>query len=72
MITKLGIEEDKVPVMCAQLYKEYGTTMAGLRVWMFHLFTFIYDKIRVYWSMKNGMENELVVIISFSFRRSIV
>lgn len=32
MITKLGIDEDKVPVMCAQLYKEYGTTMAGLRV----------------------------------------
>ncbi|KAH6814144.1 Haloacid dehalogenase-like hydrolase superfamily protein [Perilla frutescens var. frutescens] len=31
MINKLGIEEDKVPVMCAQLYKEYGTTMAGLR-----------------------------------------
>lgn len=31
MITKLGIDEDKVPVMCAQLYKEYGTTMAGLR-----------------------------------------
>ncbi|KAK6163178.1 hypothetical protein DH2020_000042 [Rehmannia glutinosa] len=28
----LGIEEDKVPVMCAQLYKEYGTTMAGLRI----------------------------------------
>ncbi|KAK6142161.1 hypothetical protein DH2020_005216 [Rehmannia glutinosa] len=31
MINKLGIEEDKVPVMCAQLYKEYGTTMAGLQ-----------------------------------------
>ncbi|KAK6115438.1 hypothetical protein DH2020_007707 [Rehmannia glutinosa] len=31
MINKLGIEEDKVLVMCAQLYKEYGTTMAGLR-----------------------------------------
>ncbi|KAL8549189.1 hypothetical protein ACS0TY_008151 [Phlomoides rotata] len=31
MINKLGIEEDKVPVMCAQLYKEYGTTMAGLK-----------------------------------------
>ncbi|KAL8057374.1 hypothetical protein ABFS82_04G180500 [Erythranthe guttata] len=31
MINKLGIEEEKVPVMCAQLYKEYGTTMAGLR-----------------------------------------
>lgn len=31
MVNKLGIEEDKVPEMCAQLYKDYGTTMAGLR-----------------------------------------
>ncbi|PSR95096.1 Suppressor of disruption of TFIIS like [Actinidia chinensis var. chinensis] len=31
MITKLGIAEDKVPEMCVRLYKEYGTTMAGLR-----------------------------------------
>ncbi|KAK4408795.1 hypothetical protein Sango_0460500 [Sesamum angolense] len=31
MMTKLGIEEREVPEMCAQLYKEYGTTMAGLR-----------------------------------------
>ncbi|KAL1558699.1 hypothetical protein AAHA92_09131 [Salvia divinorum] len=31
MITKLGIEEEKVPEMCAELYKDYGTTMAGLR-----------------------------------------
>lgn len=32
MIKKLGIEESKVPDMCASLYKYYGTTMAGLRV----------------------------------------
>ncbi|PIN25320.1 Haloacid dehalogenase-like hydrolase [Handroanthus impetiginosus] len=31
MIKTLHIEEEKVPVMCAQLYKEYGTTMAGLQ-----------------------------------------
>ncbi|XP_047943833.1 uncharacterized protein LOC125190547 [Salvia hispanica] len=31
MISKLGIEEEKVPEMCAELYKDYGTTMAGLR-----------------------------------------
>ncbi|XAR58969.1 Pyridoxal phosphatase [Bertholletia excelsa] len=31
MINKLGMEEDKVPEMCIQLYKDYGTTMAGLR-----------------------------------------
>lgn len=33
MINKLGIEEEKVPEMCSQLYKDYGTTMAGLAVW---------------------------------------
>lgn len=33
MISKLGVEEEKVPEMCAELYKDYGTTMAGLRVW---------------------------------------
>ncbi|GFS39175.1 haloacid dehalogenase-like hydrolase (HAD) superfamily protein [Actinidia rufa] len=32
MNTKLGIPEDKVPEMCVRLYKEYGTTMAGLRI----------------------------------------
>nr|GMD23916.1 suppressor of disruption of TFIIS [Ipomoea batatas] len=31
MIHTLGIEEIKVPEMCVQLYKDYGTTMAGLR-----------------------------------------
>ncbi|KAI5665990.1 hypothetical protein M9H77_15843 [Catharanthus roseus] len=31
MITKLGIDQTKVPEMCVQLYKDYGTTMAGLR-----------------------------------------
>ncbi|XP_031122996.1 uncharacterized protein C24B11.05-like [Ipomoea triloba] len=31
MIQTLGIEEIKVPEMCVQLYKDYGTTMAGLR-----------------------------------------
>ncbi|KAK9055353.1 hypothetical protein SSX86_026436 [Deinandra increscens subsp. villosa] len=30
MVTKLEIEETKVPEMCAQLYRDYGTTMAGL------------------------------------------
>ncbi|KAF3454679.1 hypothetical protein FNV43_RR05127 [Rhamnella rubrinervis] len=31
MIQKLGMEENKVPELCVSLYKEYGTTMAGLR-----------------------------------------
>ncbi|KAI3791688.1 hypothetical protein L2E82_05549 [Cichorium intybus] len=31
MVNELQIEESKVPEMCAQLYKAYGTTMAGLR-----------------------------------------
>ena len=32
MVTKLGIEESKVAELCNILYREYGTTMAGLRV----------------------------------------
>lgn len=32
MIEKLKIEDSKVPDMCVQLYKDYGTTMSGLRV----------------------------------------
>lgn len=31
MITKLGTDEAKASEMCVQLYKEYGTTMAGLK-----------------------------------------
>ncbi|KAK7257820.1 hypothetical protein RIF29_32069 [Crotalaria pallida] len=31
MLQKLGIEAAKVPELCYQLYKVYGTTMAGLR-----------------------------------------
>ncbi|KAH7678118.1 Pyridoxal phosphatase protein [Dioscorea alata] len=31
MIMKLGIEESKVSELCNILYREYGTTMAGLR-----------------------------------------
>ncbi|KAL5991881.1 hypothetical protein ACLOJK_012792 [Asimina triloba] len=31
MIEKLGIDESKIPKLCDLLYKNYGTTMAGLR-----------------------------------------
>ncbi|XP_073022685.1 uncharacterized protein, partial [Primulina eburnea] len=31
MINKLQIEKGKAPETCALLYKDYGTTMAGLR-----------------------------------------
>lgn len=31
MVEKLGIEESKIPDLCDLLYKNYGTTMAGLR-----------------------------------------
>ncbi|KAJ0765867.1 putative HAD superfamily protein [Helianthus annuus] len=31
MVKKLDIEESKVLEMCVQLYKDYGTTVAGLR-----------------------------------------
>lgn len=33
MLEKLGIQEDKVPELCVSLYKIYGTTMAGLKVY---------------------------------------
>lgn len=32
MLHHLQIEESQVPKMCLELYKEYGTTMAGLKV----------------------------------------
>lgn len=32
LVEKLGIEESKIPDLCNLLYKNYGTTMAGLRV----------------------------------------
>jgi pyrimidine and pyridine-specific 5'-nucleotidase len=32
MLNQLGIEESEVPKLCLDLYKEYGTTMAGLKV----------------------------------------
>ncbi|KAK9940571.1 hypothetical protein M0R45_017225 [Rubus argutus] len=31
MIQKLGMEESSVPELCISLYKDYGTTMAGLK-----------------------------------------
>ncbi|ERN03199.1 uncharacterized protein C24B11.05 [Amborella trichopoda] len=31
MLQNLGINENEVPKMCLDLYKEYGTTMAGLK-----------------------------------------
>ncbi|XP_051113364.1 uncharacterized protein LOC127239314 isoform X2 [Andrographis paniculata] len=30
MINTLGMDEEKVPELCAQLYRDHGTTMAGL------------------------------------------
>jgi len=32
MLHHLKIEESEVPQMCVDLYKEHGTTMAGLKV----------------------------------------
>lgn len=32
MLHHMHIEESEVPRMCLELYKEYGTTMAGLKV----------------------------------------
>lgn len=33
MLNELGIEKSEVPKMCLDLYREYGTTMAGLKVY---------------------------------------
>lgn len=40
MVEKLGIDKSKIPDLCNLLYKNYGTTMAGLRVrfWLIVLF----------------------------------
>lgn len=40
MLQKLCIEEAKVPELCVSLYKFYGTTLAGLRVWLSVFFFF--------------------------------
>lgn len=37
MLNQLGIEESEVPKLCLDLYKEYGTTMAGLKVTYFKI-----------------------------------
>lgn len=42
MLQKLCIEEPKVPELCVSLYKFYGTTLAGLRVWLSVLFFFLF------------------------------
>lgn len=34
MLNKLQIEESLVPKMCLDLYREFGTTMAGLKVYL--------------------------------------
>lgn len=43
MVEKLGIDKSKIPDLCNLLYKNYGTTMAGLRVWfsLIYLYLFI-------------------------------
>lgn len=38
MVEKLGIDESKIADLCNLLYKNYGTTMAGLRVCLLILF----------------------------------
>lgn len=42
MLQKLCIEEAKVPELCVSLYKFYGTTLAGLRVWLSVFFFFLF------------------------------
>jgi len=40
----LKIEESKVLQMCVDLYKEYGTTMAGLKVQVILIFILLQQK----------------------------
>lgn len=40
MLQHLHIDENEVPKMCLDLYKEYGTTMAGLKVKIIQLTLF--------------------------------
>jgi len=44
MVQKLGIDEKKVQEISPILYKTYGTTMAGLKVW-FYLVKWRYHKV---------------------------
>ncbi|KAK9055352.1 hypothetical protein SSX86_026435 [Deinandra increscens subsp. villosa] len=37
MVNELDIDESKVKEMCAQLYRDYGTTLAGLRAFGYEL-----------------------------------
>lgn len=48
MLNKLRIEESQVPKMCLDLYREYGTTMAGLKVYTSLLYLSRYDWTFVY------------------------
>lgn len=41
MVNELNMDESKVPKICAQVYKDYGTTMAGLQV-RFQVYTVKY------------------------------
>nr|CAB3455072.1 unnamed protein product [Digitaria exilis] len=43
MLHKLQIEESQVPKMCLDLYKEHGTTMAGLKACLVLGYEFDYD-----------------------------
>ncbi|RLM85578.1 uncharacterized protein C24B11.05-like [Panicum miliaceum] len=43
MLHKLQIEESQVPKMCLDLYKEYGTTMAGLKACLLLGYDFDHD-----------------------------
>ncbi|KAK1420821.1 hypothetical protein QVD17_22703 [Tagetes erecta] len=50
MVNELDMDESKVPEMCAQLYRDYGTTMAGLRAFGYdfdhdHYHSFVHGRL---------------------------
>lgn len=46
MVQKLGVEEKQVPEMNHVLYKNYGTTLAGLKVYIYSDLILLFSKRR--------------------------
>ncbi|KAI3811577.1 hypothetical protein L1987_21303 [Smallanthus sonchifolius] len=48
MVNEVEIDESKAPEMCAQLYRDYGTTMAGLRAFGYDFDHDDYHRYRIF------------------------
>jgi hypothetical protein len=63
MVEKLGVEESKVEKLCSILYKNYGTTLAGLRAIGYKL---DYDDYHRYMHHEHRIKNPFLVPIFFT------